>query len=172
MAALADALDRDDLRAVFGRLDRDSREALYGIAEAAREQAAIVRADYPPAERDRELRRIEADVAPDGVELFARRCPADCRRALREALGAVVERKQQGEAVVVRTATGGRLRWRKDERGRYRLLWRTEALVAERDRAFQALRDVRRAAELHRRRRRLQQAASPTPPQGAPPPGP
>ncbi len=163
MAALADALERDDLRAVFGRLDRESREALYGIAEAAREQAAIVRADYPPAERDRELERLEADVAPDGVELFARRCPLDCRQALRRSLGAIVERRERGEQVEVRTATGGRLRWRKDEKGRYRLLWRTEALKAERDRAFQALRDVQRAAELHRRRRQLERAAPPKP---------
>ncbi len=155
MAALADALERDAVREVFRRLDQRARHAMHAIAEAGRERAAIVRAGFPEPERGRELARIGKTDAPDGVALFARRCPTDCRDALRARLGAVVERREEHGLVRVRTATGHWLQWRKGSDGRFGLVWHTEELERERARAFQALRDTRRAAAHHRERRML-----------------
>lgn len=168
MAYLALALERDDPRMLFRVVDERARHAMISIVTDRRRAAELIAETYPEQEREQALQALgDAATVEDAAGLFARRCDATCRQELAASVGAPVETTEDGDEVVVRTSRGATLRmYRAREGAWWGLVWKTDELDRERDRANQALRQIERNAETYRRRRGLETEApsSPSPP--------
>jgi len=157
--AAARALEARDGRALFRVVDQRARHALASIVKDRREAARVVRDTHPEPERARALAALgDAAEAADAPALFAARCDEPCMAALAAKIGAPTERTTEGDELVVRTSRGETLRLHHGSDGWWGIVWRTEALGAERDRAAQDLRQIRENAEIYRRRRVLEAA--------------
>jgi hypothetical protein len=162
LAAAARACEANDARALFAVLDRRGRDALFSIAHRRSVAAALIRADYPEAEREAALATLgDGALAKDAADLFARRCPSACMADLAGRLGAPLSQAQRGDELEVKTASGGVLRMYRADDGLWGVVWRTEGLSDERNRASRELVQIQENAEVYRRRRVLESGAGP-----------
>ena len=158
------AVEAGDAHQLFKVVDERARHAMISIVQDRRAAAALVREAYPPAEQAAALRALgDAAEVADAAGLFARRCTAPCMAQIRSQLGAPVEQTPDGDEVVVRTSRGGTLRMHAGSDTWWGLVWNTEALSRERDRAAQQLRQIESNAEVYRRRRALELSADSEP---------
>lgn len=157
LEAASHALEARNATRLFRLVDQRARHALASIVKDRRETARLVRESYPEAEKVAALAALgDAAEATDAAGLFAARCDAPCMAALAARIGAPVEQTAEGDELVVRTARGESLRLHHGSDGWWGLVWRTESLADERDRAAQDLRRIRENAEIYRRRRALE----------------
>ncbi len=165
MAYLALSLERDDSRMLFRVIDERARHAMISIVTDRRKAAELIEETYPEAERAEALRDLgDAATVADAAALFALRCDATCRRELAASVGVPVETTEDGDEVVVRTSRGATVRMYRSAQGAWwGLVWNTDALDRERDRANQALQQIERNAETYRRRRGLEGDAPSSP---------
>jgi hypothetical protein len=127
------------------------------IVKSRREAARIVRESYPEAERAAALAGLgDAAEVEDSAGLFARRCDARCLDAFAAELSAPKSLTEQDGEVLVTTARGARLRLFRGTDTWYGLVWNTDALSRERDRAAAELEQVRQNAALYREQRTLE----------------
>lgn len=155
--AAARSLEARDARALFHVVDQRARHALASIVKDRRKATRLVAESYPAEDRPAALAALgDAALASDAADLFARRCTDACLDGLARRIGAPVGEKERGEEMVVETARGETLRLYRGSDGWWGVVWRTEALVAERDRAAQELRQIRENADVYRRRRALE----------------
>jgi hypothetical protein len=152
----ARAVECDDGDALFRVLDGRARLALESISRDRRAAAQLIRADYPATDRAARLRELgDAARAADAADLFSVRCPHACRGKLGASLGAPLAQTQRGDEVEVRTARNGRLCLHRGSDGEWGLCWNVAALIAERARAAQELRQISGNAAVYRKRREL-----------------
>jgi alkylated DNA nucleotide flippase Atl1 len=157
LARAASALAQDDPAALFRVIDQRARHALAAIVQARREAAQVVRKSYPAAEQPRALAELgDAQDAADAAALFALRCPASCRGELAAKVGAPAETRQEGAITVVRTARDSELQLYRGSDTWYGIVWQTDALVRERDRAAAELELVQKNAELYGKQQALE----------------
>lgn len=153
----ADALAQRDARALFRVIDQRARHALSAITEARRAAAALIKQGYPAAAQGPALAELgDAASAKDAADLFRMRCDAACLDGLAQQVGAPVERRDEGGEVVVKTARGSELRLYRGSDTWYGIVWNTEALSRERDRAAAELDQVKANAALYQRQNELQ----------------
>jgi hypothetical protein len=143
--AVAERRPRD----AFAYLETDAQWASFTIRDVRKKASDLVRASYPPAERDRLLEgwREEA-TAPDGADVFAllaarRQWVARLERDLSGALRVETE----GERATVVTARGTRYALRRRDNGIWGLTMFTAELQAEAERASRDLEVVQAAAK-------------------------
>jgi len=129
------------------------------VADRARAKAIIER-DYPEEARAEALASLgDAATVPDAPALFAKRCDSGCIGVFRDALGAVVEQHRDGNETVVRTTRGETLRlYRRTSSDWWGLVFQTEELSAERDRANRDREMIEQNARTYARRRALEAA--------------
>jgi hypothetical protein len=157
ITAIAECVEHEDAAKMFRLIDPRSRHAMASIVVDRRKARALVESSYPPEARPEALASLgdAADVA-DAAALFAKRCPAACLRGIGEKLGAPTgTRIDHGDTVV--TTPRGELRFRGGGEDWYGLVWQTEALADERERANRDLAMITENAETYRRRRTLAQ---------------
>lgn len=156
MAYAAIAIEEDDGAKLFGVIDVRARHALISVVTDRRAAAEIVRRDYPEGERAQALEWLgDAAEVADAAALFARRCAQGCRADLASRIGAVVSHAQEGEIEQVTTSRGTIDLYREAEGHWWGIVWRTDELDAERDRASHDLAAIERNAATYRRRAAL-----------------
>ena len=152
----AAALAQRDTAGLFRVIDQRARHALASIADSRRQAAELIRKTYPAASRDQALREIgDAANAKDAADLFRLRCDAACLDRLSEQVGAPVETRKDGAEIVVKTARGAELRMFRGSDTWYGIVWNTEALRRERDRAAAELDQVKSNAALYEEQQKL-----------------
>ncbi|MFW5921636.1 MAG: hypothetical protein ACOCUS_07335 [Polyangiales bacterium] len=159
----AQAVEKRDARKLYRVVDERARHAMHSIVHDRREAARLVRESYPEDERAQALRRLgEAAEVEDPPGLFAVRCDDACLDDLEARIGAPDETHEDGEELVVHTARGTEVRLYRSASGSWwGIVWNTDELAAERDKANQDLRAIRRNAEIYERRRELDKHAGP-----------
>lgn len=157
-AYAAQAIEEDDRTRLFKVIDARARHAMISIVTDRQRARAVIERSYPAEERAPAIAALgDAATVPDAAALFARRCDAACIAEIRDSLGAPVEQRVEGRVTIVRTTRERELRWyRKTDSDWWGLEWRTEALVAERDRANRDLAAIEENASTYDRRRSLE----------------
>ncbi len=158
LAYLARAVEKDDPAALYRAIDERARHAMISIVADRREAAALVRESYPPAEQAAALAALgDAAEVENAAGLFARRCDEACRAEIGASIGAAADVREEGPLTLVTTARGTTVAlYRGSPTGWYGLVWNTDALSAERDRANRDLAIVRENAATFTRRRALE----------------
>ncbi len=152
----ADALAQRDAEDLFRLIDQRARHAMASITESRRNAAKLIREEYPDALKARALTELgDAAQAKDAVDLFRLRCAGTCLDGLSQSVGAPVETRQDGVEIVVKTARGGELRMYRGDDMWYGIVWNTDALRRERNRAAAEFNQVKSNAELYREQRKL-----------------
>jgi hypothetical protein len=150
-------VENEDAEKMFRLIDPRSRHAMASIVADRRKARQLIESSYPEGARREALAALgDASDVPDAAALFARRCPAACLRAIGEKLGAPTSTRRVGDVTVV-TTTRGELRLRGGGQDWYGLVYETEALAAERERANRDLALIEANAETYRRRQALGQ---------------
>jgi hypothetical protein len=157
ITAMAESIEHEDAAKMFRLIDPRSRHAMASIVSDRRKARDLVESSYPPEARAEALASLgDAAEVPDAAALFAKRCPATCLREIGAKLGApTATRLEHGDTVV--TTPRGELRLRGGGADWYGLVFRTEALADERERANRDLALITENAETYRRRRTLAQ---------------
>jgi hypothetical protein len=125
-----------DAEKLYLVIDQRARFAMASIVKARARAAAIIRHDYPAEQQASALAQFgDALDVSDPAELFRRRCTDACFADLAERVGAPVEQRVEGDELLVRTTRGGELRLFKGDDQRYGIVWNTQALSRERQRA-------------------------------------
>ena len=153
----AAAVDARDAAALHRVIDYRARSALSSIAHDRERARLAIEADYPEPERTAALTALgDARGAPEGADLFARRCGEACMSELASQLGAIVSQRASGDELVITTSRGRELRLHRGRDGHMGLVWHTAELVQERLTANRELGQIRENAEVYRRRRALE----------------
>lgn len=156
LAFAAEAVAERDARTLFKVVDERGRHAMASVVKDRNRAAKIILADYPEAEKASALAALgDAQGCAGPADLFARRCGDACMEELRKVVGAPVSRRTQGKETEVETSRGGRVRLHLGGDTWWGIVWNTQALQRERDRAAAERRQVERNAELYRARRAL-----------------
>lgn len=156
LSRAADALAQRDAADLFRVIDQRARHAMASITESRRNAATLIRKSYPTALQGQALSELgDAAGARDASDLFRLRCDATCLDGLSQQVGAPVETRQEGVEIVVKTARGGELRMYRGNDTWYGIVWNTEALRRERDRAAAELDQVKSNAALYDEQRKL-----------------
>lgn len=155
--AVAQAVEDQDVEQLFRCLDEKARHALWGIVRARQAAKHLIDTDYPEQDRQAALRALgEGAFAESGPALLARRCDQACLGAIGAQLGAPTQVTAVGAVVRVTTTRGSVLELRPPQgNGHYGLIWQSEVLAAERDRAYRELKQIEDNAALYRRKRAL-----------------
>lgn len=135
LGRVADAVAAQDAEKLYLVIDQRARFAIASIVKARARAAALIRRDYPAEQQPPALAQLGDALDASDVELFRRRCTAGCFADLAGRVGAPVDERVEGEEIVVRTTRGTELRMFKGDDDRYGLVWNTEALARERQRA-------------------------------------
>ena len=155
--AAARAIEANDAERLFRVVDERGRHALASIVADRRRAATVVRDTYPGDEAQAVLRSLgDGAEAEDAAALFAGRCMEACMGELAARIGAPTRREERGDEVIVHTSRDTTLRMHLGTDGWWGIVWRTEQLARERDRAAQELRQIRNNADIYRRRRALE----------------
>lgn len=158
LAYAARAIEHRDPRTLFRVLDVRSRHAMISIVADRQRAKAIIERSYPADVRAEALAELgDGATVADAPALFAKRCDRTCIATFRDALGAVVERHVDGDETVVRTTRGETLRlYRRREGDWWGLVFQTDELFAERDRASRDREMIAQNARTYERRRALE----------------
>lgn len=157
IAEMARHVENEDAEKMFRLIDPRSRHAMASIVADRRRARELVTASYPEPEKRAALASLgDAAEARDAAGLFARRCPAACLREIGARLGAPTATRKVGDETIV-TTTRGELRLRGGGADWYGLVWNTEALFDERERANRDLAMITENAATYDRRRALGQ---------------
>jgi hypothetical protein len=145
--------------ALFPALDERSRFALDAIADARTKARALIRAHYPAEVQRDALAQLGSDSeAENGAALFARRCAGACLTLLCDKVGAAervtVEAREPG-VTRVRTVRGGEYVLYRTPKGRYGVVFETDALARERRRAFAELSSIEANTKVYAKQRAL-----------------
>ncbi len=152
----ADALAQRDARELFRVIDQRARHALAAISESRRAAAALIQESYPAAARASAISELgDGAQAKDAADLFRMRCDAACLDGLSQQVGAPVETQTQGADVTVKTSRGSELRLHRGSDTWYGIVWNTDALSRERDRATAELDQVKANATVYRQQNEL-----------------
>jgi hypothetical protein len=151
----ADAVAAEDAEKLYLVIDQRARFAISSIVKARGRAAAMIRRDYPAEQQAAALAQLGDALDATDVELFRRRCTSACFAELAAKVGAPVEEKTIGKEVVVRTTRGGELHLFKGDDGRYGIVWNTQALARERQRAAAEEELVRNNAQTFAKRNAL-----------------
>lgn len=156
LAYAARAVENGDTRRLFRILDQHGRHALDATFKLRQEAAKTIREHYPPTERDAALRELGDALAANGTEeLFAKRCDSSCIEWFGSVVGAPAEQKVVGDLINVRTVRDTKLVMRRGTDGWYGIVWRTDELSAERERAARDLAQIQDNARVYSARRSL-----------------
>ncbi len=151
------ALERDDGTMLFRVVDARARHALISIVHDRREAADVIRAAYPDDAQQEALASLgDAADAEDAANLFVTRCGETCRAEILGSLGAPRTSERQGDEMHVETARGTLRLYRASDDDWWGIVWKTDELDAERDRASRDLRMITSNAETYRRRQALE----------------
>jgi hypothetical protein len=152
------AVQEADGQRLFRVIDARARHAMISIVNDRRRQRELIERSYPEAERAPAIAALgDAGAARDAPDLFARRCDARCMGELRDTLGAPVSTRREGEITVAHTTRDADVMWyRKRDGDWWGLVWRTDALIAERDRANRDLTAIAENSATYDRRRQLE----------------
>jgi len=157
--AIATALqhaEAGDAGHLFRVIDQRARHAMASIQQDRSEARRLVRASYPPATRDETLRSLgDAAGATSAADLFARRCDGACLAGLVDVLRAPASVQRDGDDATISTVHGGTFRMHRGNDGWWGLVWHTDELEAERNRAARDLEQIRANASVYERRRAL-----------------
>lgn len=166
MGYAAAAAAGDDASRLFRVVDARARHAMVSIVADRHRAARIIAADYPEELREAALEQLgDARLAEDAEALFAARCGSACRQEIAASVGAPETQQEQGDELVVHTVRGETLRLHRAAEGEWwGIVWQTEALDGERDRANRDLRTIEGNAETYRRRAQLERSAAPREP--------
>jgi hypothetical protein len=146
-------LEAREPKQLFRVIDERARHAMDSIVADGQRARTAIEADYPPQERSAALASLgHAARCQSAAELFAMRCGARCMDELAAQIGAPVEQQPQGDEVLVKTSRGGRLRMHLGSDTWWGLVWNTEALIRERDRAAEVRRQIQANAARYRAR--------------------
>jgi len=153
----ARAVEQRDTRRLFRILDQQGRHALDASFKLRHDAAKTIREQYPAAEKDAALRELgDALAATATDDLFAKRCDSSCIAWFDSIVGAPAEQQIVGDLVKVRTVRDTNLTLRLGTDGWYGIVWRTEQLSAERERAARDLAQVQDNARTYSARRALE----------------
>ncbi len=156
LSRAADALAQRDARGLFRVIDQRARHALSAITESRRAAALLIKQSYPAAAQAPALAELgDAANAKDAADLFGMRCDAACLDGLSQQVGAPLETRKEGAELVVKTARGSELRLYRGTDTWYGLVWNTEALSRERDRATAELDQIKSNAAVYRQQNEL-----------------
>jgi hypothetical protein len=163
IAAAAQSIETRDAGRLFRVIDQRARHAMASIVRDRRDAKALIEADYPAGEQQAALAALgDAALVEDAAALFALRCPEVCMRGLGEQLAAPQGEVPARPDVTVTTARGTTLYMHAGTDGRFGLVWHTQALSEERDRASRELLQIRDNAAVYKRRRALEAGADPS----------
>jgi hypothetical protein len=159
LGALARGCASGEGAALFPALDERSRFALDAIADAHTKARALIRAHYPADAQNDALAQLGGDSeAESGAALFARRCQGACLTQLCDKVGApervTVEAREPG-VTRVRTVRGGEYVLYRTPKGRYGIVFETDALARERRRAFAELSSIQANTKVYAKQRAL-----------------
>ncbi len=150
LARAAEALAQRDTQALFRVVDQRARHALASIAQSKHAAAELIRQSYPARAQPEALAQLgDAAQVKDAATLFGLRCGATCLDDLSGRVGAPSQVRNDGDEVVVTTARGGQLRLFRGSDTWYGIVWNTDALRRERDRAAAELAQVQANALLY-----------------------
>jgi len=156
LAKAIQAVAEGDKAELFKVIDQRARHALISIVADRRSAAQSIREGYPKENQAAALQELgDAAEANDAVDLFARRCGDDCMRSLRETLAGPRSIERDGKLVHVLTTRGGKLDLYLGSDTWYGIVWNTEELDRERDRAAAEREQIQRNAELYAFRKTL-----------------
>ncbi len=137
-------------------IDQRARHALAAIAESRQAAAQLIQESYPASTRAAALSELgDAAKAKDAVDLFRMRCAAECLDDLSRQVSAALETRTEGAEIVVKTARGSELRLYRGGDTWYGLVWNTEALNRERNRAVAELEQIKTNAAVYRQQSEL-----------------
>ena len=156
------AIEEGDGERLFRVIDERSRHALYSIVEDRGAARALIEAHYPEAERAGASSALgDAAHAESPAALFAQRCDAGCRQEIASALGAPTSEESvdvhEGQMMRVETTRGELELYRPREGAWWGIVWRTQELDDERDRASRDRRRIEQNAEMYQTRARMQE---------------
>jgi len=159
----AQAVEKRDARKLFRVIDERARHAMCSIVDDRKQAARLVDKSYPEDERAQALASLgEAAEAKDAAGLFAARCGERCLERFGSRIGAPESTTEDGDELVVQTARGTEVRLYRSGPGKWwGIVWHTDELDAERDKANQDLRAIERNAGIYERRRKLEDNAGP-----------
>jgi hypothetical protein len=153
LGKVAFAVARRDHESLFRVIDQRARHALSSIVKSRHEAARVIERSYPAEQRAEALAKLgDARTAKDAADLFRVRCPEACLRDLADRVGAVVSIEAKGDEQLVKTTRGTELRMFRGKDGWYGVVWNTQALVRERERAAAETDLVRANAQTFTRR--------------------
>ena len=156
MDGAARAIEANDGKRLFRYIDQRAQHALGGIVAARTAARKLIERDYPPSDRGTAIAALgDGANFPSGAALFASRCNEHCMQRIGSKLGAPLEEQPAGDEVAVRTSRGATLNVFAGSHGWYGIVWRSQALSDERDRASRELRQVEQNAAIYRKRRAL-----------------
>ena len=157
-AAMAD-IAAGEGEQLYLHIDERARHALGGIIVARHKAKQLIEDDYPASERASALAALgDGAIAKNAATLFAMRCKQKCMKEMERNLGAPIEQKVDGSDVLIRTARGTSATLHLGGDTWYGLVWHTDELMAERDRAARELEQIAENAALYRRQRSLENA--------------
>jgi len=131
------AVNRGEPRAFFAYIETDAQHACFTIGEYRKRSAEVVKAHFPPAERDRALAQLgPAATSQDGPDVFAAYvAERKWFDVLRRDVSRVEKVEVQGERATVETVRGTRYPFRRRDNGIWGLTLFTAELVDEATRA-------------------------------------
>lgn len=154
----AQAAEAGDTVKLFRILDQRGRHALDATVKLRQESAVIVRDNYPAAEVDAAIQELgDAVDAKDTESLFKKRCDSSCVEWFSSQVAAAAEQRVGGAEVSIRTVRDTNLTLHKGNDGWYGIVWQTEQLAAERERAARDLAQIQDNARVYRERKRLEE---------------
>lgn len=157
LAYAARAAEQGDTVRLFRILDQEARHALDATLKQRQQAAAIIRDTYPADEREPALRELGDAVDAESTEaLFAKRCDSSCIDWFSRNVGAPAAQSTKGDVTSVRTIRDTDIRLRHGSDGWYGIIWRTDELAAERERAARDLAQVQENARVYSARKRLE----------------
>jgi hypothetical protein len=130
LASAVSAASRHDSEALFHALDQRARFAISAMLQARKDAAAVIEQSYPESARAEALAGLgDARQVGSAAEWFAQHCPDTCMDELAARLAS---------------------------HGKYGVVWNTDALRRENQRAFAELDLIKRNAEMYAKQRALQ----------------
>lgn len=157
LAYAARAAEEADTQRLFRILDQRGRHALDATLKLRQQAASVVREQYPSDQQAAALRELgDAATLTSTQQLFAKRCDSNCIDWFRNMVGAAAEQHDQDGLVSVRTVRDTELTLRLGTDGWYGIVWRSDELAAERDRAARDLAQIQDNARVYGARRLLE----------------
>ncbi len=129
---------------------------MAAIVDSRHAAAEIIRRDYPETMRAEALDALgDAVEAQDPASLFVARCGDACMDELAQRVAAPESQREEGELTIVKTVRGSELALFRGTDTWYGIVWNTDALSLERDRAKAELETAQANAETFAKREQL-----------------